>query len=154
MLFQYDGTVVGECKYYEYQGAGMIEALGPYLVIVQILCYIILALLFLTICCVYLVYPLGLEDDMVYPTIKSPVFFTHALRHHINDILGSSPAPTFDTLPGDIMRKCGDSKIHYGVQKETLDQGVYKLAYGGKKDVISVHKVVKMQKRMNRRKAE
>ena len=27
-------------------------------------------------------------------------------------------------------------------------------AYGGKKDVISVHKVVKMQKRMNRRKAE
>ena len=144
MSFQYDGSQTATCDYFGDMGAGFINDDGGWLAVLEITCYIQISLTALTLFWVYLVYPIGYEADLVYSSLTCPVLFANGIRANIGMILGSSPDQTFDSLPEDILKKCGDSAIFYGVKRESIDQGVFQLAFGSKRDIISIHKLEDM----------
>ena len=135
---QYDGTAVSQCEYLGYTGAGRIAVTAMYLLVAKYLCYGMLGITAMTLLWVYLIYPIKMESDIVYTTIDNPILFAHGIKGNVASLYGSSPEWMIDSLPEDILRKCGDSVACYGVKKETVSKGVYQLSYGGKRDVIPI----------------
>ncbi|KAJ3304152.1 hypothetical protein HDV03_003067, partial [Kappamyces sp. JEL0829] len=114
----------------EVDGSAFLKSPGSYFRIFLVLLALGIDIVLVTVLALfwmYLVYPIGVDADTVYPSLYSQVLFAYHMRWKGDFLLGDANYSA-DTLPNDVRKRVGDSKIYFGVRSDSTVDGQYALS--------------------------
>ncbi|KAI8906264.1 hypothetical protein EDD86DRAFT_256399 [Gorgonomyces haynaldii] len=145
LLMQYNPNAVGVCDYFANHGAGYMHVSGPWMTVLQFVCYVLTGGLLLHLWWVFMAFEIDEACELAAHTLRSPLRFVHDFHIHCKDIFGDTTSSN-DTLNEDMLKAVGDTQVLYGVDENSTQAGIPRLAFGPKYSILPIKKFLNHQK--------